>query len=140
LVAQELVDLVVQGYEAWNRGDRQWVLDHMHEDFEWHTPPDDPDPGIYRGHEGVVRFWDRWGEVFGQLEFEVEEVLDPDNHVIVGAKRLGTGNVSGVKIEERVYQVFTFRGMKAWRCGEFYDRETALRFAGVAEREETAGG
>jgi ketosteroid isomerase-like protein len=29
---------VEKGYEAWNAGDRGWVLDHMSEDVEWITP------------------------------------------------------------------------------------------------------
>jgi ketosteroid isomerase-like protein len=33
-VSRERVDLVRQGFEAWNSGDRQWVLDHMRPDIE----------------------------------------------------------------------------------------------------------
>jgi ketosteroid isomerase-like protein len=44
-MSDDLVHLVQKGYDAWNSGDRGWVLDHMAEDVEWITPPDDPDPG-----------------------------------------------------------------------------------------------
>jgi ketosteroid isomerase-like protein len=43
-VSKELVQLVEKGYEAWNAGDRGWVLDHMSEDIEWITPEDDRTP------------------------------------------------------------------------------------------------
>lgn len=136
-MSRETVALVKEGYAAWNRGDRQWVLDHMAPDFEWVTDPHDPDPGTYRGHEGVERFWARWREAFGQLYLIPEEVIDAGDQVVVVARRRGQGVASGVEIEAEVAQVFTFRGMTAVRCQEFYDREAALQAAGA--NQEPAG-
>ena len=51
-MSEEHVKLVERGYEAWNSGDRGWVLEHMSEDVRWITPPDDPDPGTYPGVRG----------------------------------------------------------------------------------------
>jgi hypothetical protein len=31
-MSEQLVKLVERGYEAWNSGDRGWVLEHMSED------------------------------------------------------------------------------------------------------------
>ncbi len=31
------MELVRQTYEAWNRGDLDWVLDHITPDYEWRT-------------------------------------------------------------------------------------------------------
>jgi uncharacterized protein len=135
-VAGEHIQLVREGYVAWNRGDRQWVLDHMSEDFEWITPPDDPDPGSHSGHEAVVRFWDHWREAFGQLEFEPEEMFEVGDCVVSVARRQGIGNVSRVDVHERVYQVFTFKGDKAVRCQEFYDRDAAMQAAGATQAVE----
>ena len=56
-MSQERLDLVRRGYDAWNSGDRSWVLEHMSEDVEWVTPAEDPDPGTYRGYAGVEKFW-----------------------------------------------------------------------------------
>jgi uncharacterized protein len=132
-VAREYVDLVRQGYEAWNRGDREWVLGQMSPDFEWVTPDDDPDPGTHAGHEGVVDFWDQWREIFGLLKFQVEETIDAGDRVVAVVRRLGIGNVSGVEVQEVVIQVFTFRDGRAVRCEEFYDREQALSSVGLGE-------
>ena len=127
------VDLVRRGYDAWNRGDREWVLGQMAPDFLWVPPPDDPDPGTHEGHEGVERYWNAWREVFGQLEFEVEELIDAGPKVLAVVRRLGTGNASGIEIQERVIQVFTFEQGKAVRCEEFYGRQEALEAAGLGE-------
>jgi ketosteroid isomerase-like protein len=130
-------DLVRRGYEAWNEGDRSWVLEHMSPDIEWITPPDDPDPGTFRGYEGVERFWASWREFLGHLQFEVEEVEEFGSHVLVCARRLGIGEQSGIEIEERVFQLFTFGDDdRCVRVQEFYDRTeaTTVARAGISGR------
>ena len=79
-MSKELVQLVEKGYAAWNAGDRGWVLDHMSEDVEWITPEEDPDPGTYRGHRGVEEYWAQWRAAVGQLNFLVEEMIDPGDN------------------------------------------------------------
>jgi ketosteroid isomerase-like protein len=121
-------DLVRKGYEAWNNGDRQWVLDHMDPDVEWVSPPDDPDPGVHRGYQGVERFWGQWRAAVGQLFFEPIEIVEAGEQVAVVARRSGTGEHSGAEIADTVVQVFTFRDSdrKCVRVQEYYDREAAL--------------
>jgi ketosteroid isomerase-like protein len=125
-MSAELVQLVEKGYEAWNSGDRGWVLDHMSEDVEWITPPDDPDPGTYQGYEGVEQYWSQWRAAVGQLHFEVEEMMDAGNSVVVVARRQGRGEHSGLQVSDRVIQVFDFEGDKCVRVHEYYDRDAAL--------------
>lgn len=122
----ELVELVEKGYEAWNSGDRGWVLEHMAEDVEWITPPDDPDPSTYHGLEGVEKYWAQWRAAVGQLNFQVEEMIDAGNSVVVVARRQGRGEHSGLQISDRVIQVFEFEGDKCIRVHEYYDRAAAL--------------
>jgi len=127
----ERIELVKRGYEAWNKGDRSWVLEHMAPDVEWITPPEDPDPGTYRGHQGVEQFWAQWQAAVGQLRFEPEEVAAVGDHVVVTARRMGKGKHSGLEVSDRVIQVFTFEGEKCVRVHEYYDRDAALRDLGV---------
>jgi ketosteroid isomerase-like protein len=127
----ERVELVKRGYEAWNTGDRSWVLEHMSEDVEWISPPEDPDPGTYRGHEGVERFWSQWRAAVGQLNFKPEELTPVGDHVVVTALRSGRGEHSGLQVSDRVIQVFSFEGDKCVRVHEYYDRDAALRELGV---------
>ena len=125
-MSEELVQLVEKGYEAWNAGDRGWVLDHMSEDVEWITPEDDPDPGTYRGYEGVERYWAQWRAAVGQLNFRVEEMIDAGDDVVVVARRQGRGEHSGLQISDRVIQVFHFEGDRCTSVHEYYDRDAAL--------------
>ena len=125
-MASPLVQLVQQGYEAWNSGDRGWVLEHMSADVEWITPTDDPDPGVYRGHRGVEEYWAQWRAAVGQLSFNIEEMIDAGNAVVVVARRQGRGEHSGLQVSDRVIQVFEFEGDQCVRVKEYYDRDSAL--------------
>lgn len=125
-MSEELVQLVEKGYEAWNSGDRNWVLDHMAEDVEWITPEDDPDPGTYVGHEGIEQYWSQWRAAVGQLSFKVEEMIDAGDSVVVVARRRGRGEHSGLEVSDRVIQVYEFEGDKCSRVREYYDRDAAL--------------
>jgi ketosteroid isomerase-like protein len=127
------VELVREGYHAWNRDDRSWVLEHMAPDVEWVTPPDDPDFGTFNGYEGVARFWDQWRAAVGLLHFEPEEFIDEEPHVVVVARRTGRGEHSGIEIADTVVQVFTFgEDGRVIRVREFYDRDQALEAARTA--------
>jgi len=128
----ERVDLVKQGFEAWNAEDPQWVLDHMSPDVEWIAPERDPFPGTYRGFQGVQEFWSRWRNAVGQLTFAVEEAIDSGEHVVVIANRWARNEITGLRISDKIAQVFTFdEDNRCVRVQEFYDRATAMRAAGL---------
>ncbi len=132
-MAEGHVQLVREGYTAWNSGDREWVLEHMSPEIEWVTPPDDPEPGTYRGYEGVERFCANWHELFGLIRFDIQEMWDLGDHVLVHALRIGRGAQSGVEVTEPVYRLFSFGSDgRAVRVEEFYDREKAEAVAADA--------
>jgi uncharacterized protein len=134
-VSEQRIDLVRRGYEAWNSGDRNWVLEHMAEDVEWVPPPEDPETRHYHGFAGVQEFWNGWRAAVGELHFEPQEFIDAGDHVVVRAVRSGVGEQSGLEISDTVFQVYTFEDEKCVRVQEFYDRPQAVRSAGI----ETTG-
>jgi ketosteroid isomerase-like protein len=99
------VNLVREGFEAWNADDPQWVLNHMSPEVEWIAPERDPFPGTYKGYEGVQEFWTRWRNAVGQLKFTPDEVIDAGKHVVVIANRWARNEMTGLQIS---VQVFTF--------------------------------
>jgi ketosteroid isomerase-like protein len=137
-MSAELVQLVEKGYEAWNSGDRGWVLEHMSPEVEWITPPDDPDPGTYHGYQGVESYWAQWRAAVGQLSFKIEELIDAGQSVVVVARRQGRGEHSGLQISDRVIQVFDFEGATCVRVREYYDRDAALSTMQGGRSPETA--
>lgn len=124
---EDLERLVLEGYRAWNTGDRRWVLEHMTPEVEWIPPLDDPDSRTYRGHEEVVRFWDEWRAAVGPLRFDLVEVSSSDRDVLVHARRHGKGSHSGLEVADEVVQIFSFDDEdKCFRVREFYDRGQAM--------------
>lgn len=136
-MSDELVQLVKKGYDAWNRGDRTWVLDHMSPEVEWITPEEDPDSGTYRRYEGVEHYWSQWRAAVGQLNFKIEELIDAGQSVVVVARRQGKGEHSGLEISDRVIQVFDFEDAICVRVREYYDRSSAL---GAVRGDRTSAG
>lgn len=130
-MSRDAIDLVRSGYRAWNRGDRDWVLEHMSPEIEWTTPPEDPERGTYSGYEGVQEFWGQWRAAVGKLVFEPEEFIDAGDHIVVTAQRSGTGEHSGLSVSDRVTQLFSFENGKCVRVIEFYDKADALREIGM---------
>jgi ketosteroid isomerase-like protein len=54
-MSQENVEIVRQAYEAWNRGDLEWLLDRITPDYEFRTAQLFPDTeAVYRGREGLT--------------------------------------------------------------------------------------
>jgi ketosteroid isomerase-like protein len=132
-VSTERLQLVREGFEAWNAEDPQWVLEHMSPDVEWLAPERDPFPGTYRGLEGVQEFWTRWRNAVGQLTLVPEEMIDGGDHVVVIARRRARNEVTGLQISDMIAQVFSFDADdRCIRVQEFYDRAAALAAAGLS--------
>jgi ketosteroid isomerase-like protein len=138
-VSERYADLIRRGYEAWNAGDRSWVLEHLSPDVEWVTPPDDPDQGHYHGHDEVIAFWDQWRGAVGQLAFEIQELIEAPPHVLVITRRSGVGSHSGLEVSDEVCQVFTFEDDLCIKVREFYDRAAAMRAAGSPTEVRDSG-
>ena len=133
--------LIREGYEAWNLGDRSFVLERLSPDVVWITPPDDPDQGVYRGHAAVKQFWNQWQEAVGQLQFELVELLETRNCVLAVVRRSGVGHHSGLEVSDLVCQVFFFDDEGT--CSlirEFYDRSKAAAVAGLPESDSLRTG
>ncbi len=122
---EDRAELVRRGYDAWNSGDRSWVLEHMTDDIVWVTPPEDPDASVYRGYLGVQRYWDEWKEEVGDLRFEALRFLQAGDSVLVVVRRTGHGRSSGIDVSDEVVQVFDFDGERCYRVREFYDLQRA---------------
>ncbi len=123
-----------RGMEAYSRGDYETALEGFHPEIEWSAETDlVPDAAVYRGHEGVRRFWIAWAEVFEGLSLEVEEcrALD-DGWVLAVTSASGTGAGSGAPVASgRFAQLAQFRDGLVVRVRLFGDVNRALAAAGV---------
>jgi ketosteroid isomerase-like protein len=99
--------LVQRGIARWNAGDYEGALEDLEPDIEWHTSGDIPgfDP-VYRGHDGVRRFWRAWTEAWESMTADIEEVFVRDVDILLYARFRARGR-GGLEVDQPVAFLFT---------------------------------
>src|SRR5262249_1757597 len=69
---------------------------------------------------------------FEELKVTFEEIIDAGDQVVVVAHHEGRGQVSGVEVDSRYYEVYTVREGKVSRIDEYANRAEALEAAGLS--------
>ena len=140
------MDLVRSAVEAYRnpevlallaRGDLP--LDLFDPDIEWDASrvadlvPDLAD--VYMGHEGVRTYWRRWFAAWDALQFEVQDVLDAGDHVVVLIhNERQQGRHSGIWTELPPWaMIFTMRDGMLVRWRVYPNHQSALKAVGLEE-------
>jgi ketosteroid isomerase-like protein len=91
--------------------------------------------GMYRGHEGVRAFWRRWLTAWRDVRFEIQDVLDAGDEVVLLIRNQRMwGRHSGVQVEFQPYGwVYAFRGNLIVRVLWYPSQQAALEAAGLWE-------
>jgi ketosteroid isomerase-like protein len=133
-MSQQNVELARQAYDAWNRGNLDWFLDHMTEDFEFRPGLGFSDiDAVYRGKEGWRRFASTWREAWEDITVSVERIEGVDDRIVALLTFEGRGRGSGVQVSLRVGQVATVAERRISRLESTPDWDEAL--AAVGRRE-----
>ena len=90
-------------------------------------------PTVYRGPSGVEEFFHRWVGAFEGWGYEVGEVIDAGESVVLQVRQWGRGKGSGVPVTDDFWQMWTFREGKLIRRTRHDDRADALEAAGLSE-------
>jgi ketosteroid isomerase-like protein len=110
------VALVRESADALQRGDTQWLADHMADDVVWHVGGNSRMAGEYRGKETVLQMT----PTGGSNRIDVHDVLANDDHAVV----LGTAHLEasdGDTVDYKFVNVFHLRDGKvteAWGLAE----------------------
>jgi ketosteroid isomerase-like protein len=72
-----------------------------------------PDQQIYSGVEGANQFNAEWADAWDGWELEVEDYLDAGERVVAIINQRGRSKATGVPVEMRFAQVWTFREGRA---------------------------
>jgi ketosteroid isomerase-like protein len=107
----ENVALARQGYDAWNRGDVDWLLAHMTEDVEVQPLRDFGEfDDVYNGHEGWKQFWEGWRDAWSTIEISVQRLEDMGDHGVLALLKFeGVGKGSGAEVSMPVSHWLQFR-------------------------------
>jgi ketosteroid isomerase-like protein len=126
-------ELAERGYERFNRGDLDFVLDSCSEDISWEDAAEMPDARIYSGPDEVRSFLASFDRHWEELRFEPEEIVESGDSLLILCRVVGKGKASGATVEQRVIHVWDFEGGQARRARTFFDRERAERAAGIRQ-------
>jgi ketosteroid isomerase-like protein len=105
----------------------------MHPEAEMHQPPALPDTDQYYGREELMRGTHRWLEEWKEYRFTPEEVTDLGDRAFMRVRFSGRARASGIKLDQTVFHLWTFRDGMPWRCEVFADEDRALKAAGLRE-------
>jgi len=131
MARQQNVDVVRAAYEGFNADGSAGTLPFLHPEVVW----DESNlparrPGIYRGHEGVLRLGRENAELWKEIRVDVDELLDTGNGTVVAFVRVrGCGRHTGEKVELAMSQVWTIRDAKGFHVKLYLDRQEALEAA-----------
>jgi ketosteroid isomerase-like protein len=136
-MSQESIELVRQGYDAWNRRDFDFAISLADADIEWTFSEEARGPGfkpVYRGHGGVREFWDVFIEPWEEVNVQVGEIRDAGDCVLASTVFHARAR-DGLEIDEPFVHPWTVRGSKVIRFEAFAERERqqALEAAGLSE-------
>jgi ketosteroid isomerase-like protein len=130
---QENVEIVRRVYEAANRGDFDAANTYIHPEIEFHTYAQSPEAGVYRGKEAVRRYNEDLFAQFESIRFELEELLDAGDRVVVVTTQHAVPKGGQQEMSVRITEVWAVRdGLLAERRS-YSTKDEALEAAGLRE-------
>jgi ketosteroid isomerase-like protein len=135
-MSQENVELVLRTHAAVVEGNLEGLLSNVHPKAEYRAATQQAIEGegsIFRGHDGLRRWFRELHDLYEDLDAEVLEVRDVGNRVVVTFLVRGRGTGSGVTLEQSLTQVVTLREGKVIEIQEYFSREAALEAVGLSE-------
>src|SRR3954447_11408610 len=110
--AQENLNIVRTGYEAFGRADIPAVLAVFDAGIQWHISGRSGLSGTYKGHDEVVGFFTQLGERSGgTFNLEIHDMLASDDHVVVMTRE--KGEREGRTLDNPAVHVWHLRDGKA---------------------------
>jgi ketosteroid isomerase-like protein len=129
------VAILRRGFEGFRQGGPDALVDVIHPDFEARGDPQlTTEPDVYRGPEGVRRWYEGFEDTIDNIRFETDDFEASGDKVLVAARLLGRGAGSGIEVEQLGWQVWTMRDGLAIRLDIYADENVARQAAGLAPR------
>ena len=123
------VEIAREALAALQRG--RGALDFFAPDLIWETADDEPDAGIYRGHDGLRTLVRQWLESFDKLTFEPEEFIDAGDKVVMPYRLTAHNRTTDLEFEGTETWVFEFADGKITAVREYREKADALASVGL---------
>jgi ketosteroid isomerase-like protein len=136
-MSQENVEIVRGIYDAVARRDAAAPFEVYAEDIVWDVSNARRgalmSKPVYQGHDGVREFWRDGLSVFGEINLEVEGLIDAGDQVLAVIREREVGRASGAPVETAHLAVWTLTDGKVVQMQVFDDRQEAVEAAGLRE-------
>jgi ketosteroid isomerase-like protein len=133
-MSQENVEIVRRLFDAVGRGDVEAAIQYVGPDGEWVNPAYAMEPGTRRGLTGVRTALTALRDSFAHLRFDISQIVDLDERVLVTGTFSGVGRTSEAAFGPQTFgSVVTLADGKVQRYQWYLNAEEALEAAGVSE-------
>ena len=131
-MSQENVEVAKAALAAVSRGDLDAFLALVDPEVRFNSLITEADEAIYRGHDGVRRWFETVTQTFGEFRTDPEVIRDAgDNGVL--AKLVLRGTAQGGKVSQIVWQTVAFRDGRVSGWTIHRNEAEALKAAGLSE-------
>lgn len=130
-MSSEDVEIVRRSVAAYGSGDIEAALAPYDPDVVFDPSASRPEGGVYHGPQGVLEGVQAWIERWEEYRFEVDEIIDAGDRVLMIIREFGRTAESGIEITQYTFWVQTMRNGKIVRAELFTDRNRALKAAGL---------
>ena len=127
------IEAIVETFRLLDSDTYERALERVDDEFEMITPPElASEPDVYRGPDGVRRWWESFLEVMEWVRLEVEEVHPIDDRkVIVEFRIQARGGATGIETEQRAVGLATARNGMLMSLAFFTSLDEARAAAGA---------
>jgi ketosteroid isomerase-like protein len=134
-------ELLLAGYDAWNRADLDDYLDRLHPDVRISTAGVFLDLAPeYSSREGAARFWRQMHEPWEFFRVDVEHIEDEGDWAIASLRFRARGEDSGVEVDMRFGMAMRVQdglAIEFLSRRTFDEARTAVRKATPAQADRT---
>jgi ketosteroid isomerase-like protein len=120
------VQLVRDGFAAFQRGDTAWMDEHLADDVAWHVGGNSKWAGTYHGKADVLNLFARQARAIGSPpQADIHDILGNDDHVVVLGSATATAQ-DGSSVEWKYVNVFHIKDGKTTEVWGLAENDAAV--------------
>jgi ketosteroid isomerase-like protein len=134
------LEVVREMFEAFNSEDIERMLALTHPQFEVAVPPElSAEPDVYRGIDGMRRYWETFRDAMEEIRFLPGRVADTGHGVLVEMHVTARGRQTGIPVQQSVIGIWEIRAGMAFNIRVFSTLAQALAVLGLDKAPPSGG-
>jgi ketosteroid isomerase-like protein len=133
-VSRQNIEVVRNAFQSFSAGGIDAALSFLSPDIVWYTTDRWPEGSTYRGHDGMRRLAAAFSENFDDFRYEVHDIRDAQDRVVVVTDMVGRIKQSGAEVSQRLgFVVSGFRDGTFGEVRAFQSWPDALEAVGLEQ-------